>query len=105
MFAVVQVPVEISDFPETEPYQVTELSPSARMFLLNLAHAAHNESEHAVLGSEQADSSDDFASEDEAASTERLTWDALKLVFSVLPAADEQHPWADPPSFKVIIAL
>ena len=89
-----QTPDEITTLPELQPNQVTELSASARSFLLNLAQIAYNECERPL----QPDSADGSGSEVE----ESLTWDALKIVLSVLPA-DTEDPWSDPPSFKVCL--
>ena len=90
-----------------EADQVTELSASARVFLLNLAQIAHNESERPIQPQEDSDSSSS-SSEAEgnggsgggAGDGRLLTWDALKLILSVL-SADTEYPWNDPPSFKV----
>jgi hypothetical protein len=30
-----------------------------------------------------------------------LTWDALRIVLSVLSGDVEEDPWSDPPAFKV----
>lgn len=76
--------------PELAANQVTELSASARGFLLNLAQIAYNECERPLAPES------DSASEVE----DSLTWDALKIVLSVL-SSDTQDPWSDPPSFKV----
>ncbi len=76
--------------PELLPDQVTELSPAARQFLLNLAQIAYNECERPLQP--ESDSSSEVE--------DSLTWDALKIVFSVL-GADTEDPWSDPPSFKV----
>ena len=86
-----QIPEEITKVPDLKANQVTELSASARTFLLNLAQIAHNESERPI---EPTDS--DSASEVE----DSLTWDALKVVLSVL-SSDTEYPWHDPPSYKV----
>lgn len=78
--------------PELRDNQVTELSASARAFLLNLAQIAYNECERPLAPES------DSASEVE----DSLTWDALKIVLSVL-SADTLDPWSDPPSFKVCV--
>ena len=84
------MPEEITKTPELRADQVPELSAAARTFLLRLAQIAYNECEHPVRPES------DGASEVEDA----LTWDALRLVLSVL-SADSDDPWIDPPAYKV----
>lgn len=64
---------------------------------MNLAQIAYNECER-PLQAESADRDGENSSGSEVEET--LTWDALKIVLSVL-AADTEDPWSDPPSFKV----
>mmetsp|Transcript_11413 Transcript_11413/g.18714 ORF Transcript_11413/g.18714 Transcript_11413/m.18714 type:complete len:882 (-) Transcript_11413:302-2947(-) len=44
----IMIPDEIITLPDMAPNQTTELSPSARAFLLNLAHIAYNETERPI---------------------------------------------------------
>eukprot|EP00598_Pedospumella_elongata_P001125 CAMPEP_0184983352 /NCGR_PEP_ID=MMETSP1098-20130426/12587_1 /TAXON_ID=89044 /ORGANISM="Spumella elongata, Strain CCAP 955/1" /LENGTH=753 /DNA_ID=CAMNT_0027507163 /DNA_START=177 /DNA_END=2435 /DNA_ORIENTATION=- len=90
------IPEEITQLPELRPNQVTELSSSARTFLLNLAQIAYNECER-PLQPESTDRDGENSSGSELEET--LTWDALKIVLSVL-SAETEDPWSDPPSFK-----
>lgn len=88
-----KIPEEIATAPELAANQVTELSASARSFLLSLAQIAYNESQPPIAP--DSDSSSEVE--------DSLTWDALKVVLSVLATdTDTQDPWSDPPSFKVI---
>eukprot|EP00601_Ochromonadales_sp_CCMP2298_P020292 CAMPEP_0173324208 /NCGR_PEP_ID=MMETSP1143-20121109/30931_1 /TAXON_ID=483371 /ORGANISM="non described non described, Strain CCMP2298" /LENGTH=750 /DNA_ID=CAMNT_0014268231 /DNA_START=156 /DNA_END=2408 /DNA_ORIENTATION=+ len=90
----IMIPDEICVPPELATDQVTELSPPAREFLLHLAQIAYNESERPTQP-EAEDSSTDEGGERECL----LTWDALRLILSVL-STDTDDPWMDPPSFK-----
>jgi hypothetical protein len=85
-----KIPDEIMQLPPMKADQVTELSAHAKSFLLNLAHTAHSESERLLQAA--SDSSSDVG--------ETFSWDALKLILSVL-APGTVHPWIEPPTFKV----